>query len=55
MRIVLRGGELGLSGSTKHQGGVKRVGSLLGSRVLAYGIEMLFNNYCPSYFYVNDM
>jgi hypothetical protein len=55
MRIVLRGRELGLSGSAKHQGGVKRVDSLLGSRVFAYGVKLPFYNYCSGYFHINDM
>ena len=52
MRIVLRGRELGLSGSAKHQGGVKRVDSLLGSRVFAYGVKLPFYNI---YLHINDM
>ena len=55
MRIVLRGRELGLSGSAKNQGGVERVGSLLGSKALAYGVKLPFYNYCFGYFHINDM
>ena len=55
MRIVLRGRELGRSGSAKNQSRGNRVGSLLGGGVLAYGVEVLFDDYCPSYFYIDYM